>query len=139
MKPLHHRLVLLSLLALLGLACGESGQSYADNVIDASRRGQASGARGDLQVLSVAVTTYMTNEGDLPVAGDIHQLADILSPTYVRHVKTKDPWGNDYDYWSQGSDFTLSSSGHDGEWDTDDDVVIENGQVTSFPKSRVDG
>lgn len=121
----------LGLLLLAG--CGESGQEYANNTLNALERGKANGARGDMQVLSAAITGYVTQNGDLPQASDIHELADMLEPTYQRVVKRTDPWGTDYDISIDDMDYTIRSAGTDGEWDTEDDLIVEDGQVTKMP------
>ena len=126
-------------LALLGLCvialagCGESGQEYANSTLNALERGKANGARGDMQVLSAAITSYVTQEGNLPQASDIHELADLLEPTFQRVVKRSDPWGTDYDISIDDTDYTIRSAGTDQQWDTEDDLIVEDGQVTKMP------
>jgi hypothetical protein len=126
-------LLVLGLAAAVLAGCGESGQDYANSTLNAIERGKANGARGDMQALSASITTYVTQEGDLPQAHDIHSLADILEPTYQRIVKRADPWGTDYAVTIEGSDYTVRSAGADTTWDTEDDLIVENGQVTQMP------
>ena len=126
-----------SALALLALAsCGKTGEEYVENVVDAQERGKALGARGDLQTLAVAITGYVTAEGELPDAADIGELAALLEPNHARRVPRKDPWGGGYDYWTDGDSYVLSSAGKDGEWDTDDDLEVSDGQLTKMPAGR---
>ena len=125
--------ILLALAVTLLVGCGEASTEYANSTLNAIERGKANGARGDMQVLSAAITGYMTSEGDLPQASDIHDLADQLEPTYQRVVKRSDPWGTDYDILIDDSDFTIRSAGTDMTWDTEDDLMVENGQITKMP------
>ena len=128
-----------ALLALLGLmvavlaGCGDSETTYANSTLNALERGKANGARGDMQVLSTAITGYVSQEGDLPQAADIHALVDLLDPTYQRGVKRQDPWGTDYEVSIDDSDYTIRSAGADTEWNTEDDLMVENGQLTKLP------
>jgi hypothetical protein len=52
----------------------------------------------------------------------------------VRRAPTVDPWGTAYTYQTDGNGFTLRSAGHDRQFHTDDDVVVEDGQVTQLPE-----
>jgi hypothetical protein len=119
--------------ALLLAGCGKSGQEYAANVGQAIDRSKANGARGDMQALAAALTSLATQEGDLPEASDIHSLAEALEPTYTRHAPRSDPWGTDYEAECDGSGYVIRSAGQDREWGTDDDLEMQDGQMTKMP------
>ena len=123
----------LVLAALLGAGCGKSGQDYATNVGSAIDRSKAAGARGDMQSIAAAITSYVSQESDLPPLSDIHALAELLEPTYSRRVPTADPWGTEYRFESSGGDYTVQSAGQDETWSTDDDLEMQAGQMTKMP------
>ena len=121
-------------LALLAAGCGESGQEYAANVGEAIDRGKAMSVRGDMQKIAAAITSYVTQEADLPALSDVHGLAEVLEPSYARRVPRQDPWGTEYRFDSSGSGYRIHSAGQDRQWDSDDDIVMEDGQMTQLPK-----
>lgn len=126
----------LAALALLLSAsgCGKSGQEYAANVGETIDRGKAMSVRGDMQKVAAAVTSYVTQQADLPPLSDIHALAGVLEPSYARRVPREDPWGTEYRFESSGSGYRMHSAGQDRAWDSDDDIVMEDGQMTQLPK-----
>ena len=141
MNPLRDRrrcspVLAASLLALglLASACSESeSQTYTDNVVGAMDRTRASDARSRMMAYAHALNDHLNSAGELPEADDIHELKAALVPAHAPRLSVTDPWGNEYSGWCDGSDYELASAGADGEWETEDDVVIENGQVTQFP------
>jgi hypothetical protein len=123
------------LLATVASACKKDDKpTYGERIVDAYDRGKANGARGDLQTIAIAITSYVTNEGSLPEADDIDGLAAQLEPDQVRRCPRKDPWGTPYYYERDGESYTLASAGHDKTWDTDDDLELSDGQMTKLPK-----
>lgn len=123
----------LILLALASAGCGSDEPTYGDEMVDALRRGKVSGARGNMESISVAVTNYVTQTGNLPEAADIDELADKLEPKYLRVFPRKDPWGNPYAWSSDGNGWTLRCSGVNGVMGDDDDIEMSDGQVTKLP------
>jgi hypothetical protein len=132
--PLRAAGVVLLVAATLAACKKDDKPTYAEAVGKAYQKGKASGARGDLQTIAIALTTYVSNVGNLPEAEDIDGLAQQLEPTWVRRCPRKDPWGTPYYYELAGDSYTLASAGADGNWDTDDDVEVVDGQVTKLPK-----
>jgi hypothetical protein len=128
-------LLLAAGLALLAGACKKSDKpTYGEQLAGAYDRGKAMGARGDLQTIAMALTSYVTSHGSLPDAEDIDALADELEPEEVRVCPRHDPWGTPYFYERDGDSYTLASAGHDGQWDTDDDLELSDGTITKLPK-----
>lgn len=121
-------------LLLLAAGCGKSGQEYAANVGETIDRGRAMSVRGDMQKIAAAITSYVTQEADLPELSDVHALAEVLEPAYARRVPREDPWGTEYRFESDGSGYRMQSAGQDRSWDSDDDLVMEDGQMTQLPK-----
>ena len=127
---------LLGLCALASAGCGKKDQpNYGDQVARALQEGKASGARGDLQSLAVAITSYVTNEEGIPVASNIDELAARLEPGYLNRVPRVDPWGTPYAFSQDGSSYKLACAGVDKAFGTADDMEMVDGQVTKMPAS----
>lgn len=58
-------------------------------------------------------------------------LAVIEDKNYLKSVPFRDKWGREYEYTSSGKAYTFSSSGLDGIYGNDDDIVISNGAMVS--------
>lgn len=124
----------LCVLASAGCA-KKDGPNYGDQVSRALQEGKASGARGDLQSIAVAVTSYSTNEAGIPVASNIDELAAKLEPGYLNRVPRVDPWGTPYAFSQDGSSYKLACAGVDKQFGTADDMEMTDGQVTKMPAS----
>ena len=124
------------LCVLSSAGCGTKDEpNYGDQVARALQEGKASGARGDLQSLAVAITSYATNESGLPVASSIDELAAKLEPGYLKRVPRVDPWGTPYTFAQDGSSYKLTCAGVDKTFGTADDMEMTDGQVTKMPAS----
>ena len=138
MRILSPRSVACAVVAALFLVgCGKKKDepTYGDGLARAVREGKAMQARSDLQTISLAVTSFLTNEGNLPEATDMAELAGKLEPAYTRRLPRTDPWGTEYTYSQDGSSYTLMAAGKDMAFGTEDDMVLVNGQITKMPKS----
>jgi hypothetical protein len=126
------------LLACCCLASGcdkKSGATYTENVVGAMREGKAMDVRGDMQSISLAVTQWIANDGDLTTAPDFASLVTQLEPTWLRVVPRTDPWGTGYKWLTDGSSWKLRSFGRDGVGGNADDIVMQDGQMIQLPKS----
>ena len=123
------------LLACTGCGKKKEGPTYGDNLARAIREGRATEARGDLQAIAVAITSYVTNEAGIPAAANFDELAALLQPRYLRTMKRTDPWEMPYTYSQDGSSYRLACSGADKTFGTADDMEVIDGQVTKMPKS----
>lgn len=72
-------------------------------------------AMSDLRSLAVAAEAYATDENHYPKASSMKELAAIVSPTYIRTVPEKDPWGGEYRYYvsSDLQHYRIVSGGND--------------------------
>ena len=129
-----------ALALLLASGFGASGctkksePTYAENLVDAMRRGDAMQARGHMETIAIAVTSYVTQNGNIPEAGNIDDLALKLEPAFTRVCPRNDPWGHPYLWSATSSSWSLKCAGRDGIMDNDDDLVMEDGQLTKLPK-----
>jgi hypothetical protein len=133
------RLLRLGLPILLACAlpgCSKKkGPTYSDRVVGAMREGHAMDARGDMQAIANALTSFVASDGNLPEAQDMPGLVSALEPTWLRVVPRTDPWGTEYKYAADESGWSLRSAGKDVKFGDDDDLVMQNGQITQLPKS----
>jgi hypothetical protein len=82
-------------------------------------------AEAQLSNFADAIQRYrMDNHGKLPSSlEDLTHKTD-RSPEPIMTSVPKDPWDNQYEYRQLGGkEFAVRSSGEDGIWDTDDDIV----------------
>ena len=91
-----------------------------------------------LRAVMTAMDVYQIDAGKLPSVkvGDIEALAKHLEPKYVAKMPRTDAWGHKLDIAivSTLDGYYLASAGPDGEHNTDDDVVVEDGRFTRNEK-----
>jgi hypothetical protein len=73
-----------------------------------------------LEVYAQQISQQEALSGRIPQGDGIA----VLERAGIRGVPGTDPWGNEVRYHGEGSRFTLSSAGPDGQWGTRDDIVI---------------
>jgi len=116
-------------------------------------------AMADLRAIGTAVETYAIDNDHYPGQPqgllDLSNVESDLEPLYIRTVPMKDPWGNDYLYWSNEVGYVLVSMGADshldrsyrveagslsamkfvGEFDDPQtDIVFADGQFVQWPR-----
>ena len=132
-------LVLVVVVALGGSACTackkKSEPTYGDKMVGAMREASAADARGDMQAMALAVTQWVSNDGNLGDATDYDTLIGVLQPAWIRVAPRLDPWSTPYIWKTDGSSWELRSAGRDKTAGNQDDVVMVDGQVTQMPKS----
>lgn len=75
-----------------------------------------------------ALGRYKVANDTYPVGESADALA-VLSPDYIAEETQKsDAWQQDFLYESDGTDYTLTSIGADGQSGTRDDIVLYNGE-----------
>jgi len=104
----------------------------------------------DLKTAGVSILAFKKmNDGKLPEAKSILELAALLQPRYVRGFAIKDAWGNELiykvddknpqNYWiaSSGSDGKFQGFNQKGTWepkkDTGKDIILHNGRFAFYP------
>ena len=87
---------------------------------------QVAAARAGVGAVSTAIDLYETDNGKLP-----ESLQNLITKgsepnwngPYLRKAEgLKDPWGHEYQYSKQGSEYTVASAGPDGSFGSADDV-----------------
>ena len=83
----------------------------------------------DLRTLAAALEAYRRERGSYVNATSGATLMDQLAPAYLRSVMRLDAWSREFYYNGGGLHYRLTSSGPDGKSGTDDDIVMEDGQL----------
>lgn len=120
-------LEIIAVIALLGLVVG----GLATNVMDIFGGGKVKAAKlqignleGALDIFSLECSGYPTTEQGLKAL--VSKPAGLDCPEYNTrgYVKklSKDPWGQDLLYSSNGTDYEIRSKGPDKKANTEDDV-----------------
>ena len=112
-------------IALLGVIMGV----VVTNVIGTSDQAMVDAAKLSMQKLGTNLQTYYIHMHRFPTT-DQGLAALITNPgdtkkwrgPYVEPQKTKDPWGTEFGYESDGRKYTIISAGPDESLGTEDDV-----------------
>jgi hypothetical protein len=86
-----------------------------------------SSAANELSLIAQALDAYRRERGFYVVSDKESVLMDHLSPRYLTPVIRVDPWHRPYQYDGQQTQYSLRSLGPDGKPNTDDDIVVKNG------------
>lgn len=99
---------------------------------------------GDVRTVATAIESYSVDAGAYPRAhAPVATLAPLLEPTYVRRLPTKDSYGGEVTYLSDGATYRVIAPGADGRPDggpvrfgavggPDEDLIFENGSFTQW-------
>jgi type II secretory pathway pseudopilin PulG len=116
-------LPILALLFALALSGCKEGREYAETVVGAMDRAQATEVKASLQVLASSLESYQIDHGRYP-----DRLADLPDVASGR-MRSEDPWGNELRYRPSGAGYEVVCLGPDGELGTEDDVALRDGRV----------
>jgi hypothetical protein len=95
----------------------------------AIRKEKALRTAADLRTLATALEAYRRDNGSYVVADICSVLIDHLAPKYLSSIIRLDAWSHEFDYKGAIASYRLASLGPDGKSGTDDDIVLENGQL----------
>ncbi|HSF24325.1 MAG TPA: type II secretion system protein GspG [Blastocatellia bacterium] len=95
----------------------------------AVRKEKALRTTADLRTIATALESFKRERGHYIAADNSTGLIDLLAPRYLPTIIRIDAWSNSLEYRGTTSGYRLSSIGPDGKPATDDDIVIENGQL----------
>ena len=95
----------------------------------AVRKEKALRTTAELRSIATALEAFKRERGHYVAAANSTELIDLLAPRYLPMVIRIDAWSNNLEYKGTTSSYRLASSGPDGKPATDDDIVIENGQL----------
>jgi type II secretory pathway pseudopilin PulG len=122
------------------------------NLLNAIDRGKQKRTMGDMRTVAVAVEAYAVDHNRYPESPDwanVDVLVPYLEPTYVRSLPPLDGWMNPVQYHSDGTTYTLWSTGRDGMVDDpepsgptqlfDNDIIWQDGKFVAWPEGSQSG
>jgi len=131
------------------------------NMIIAIQRAKQRRTMADMRSIAMAWESRSSDVGRYNAAGGIEdadtqipsvELSNVLAPTYIKALPTKDGWGNDYAFFSDqamgvkvpAKTYVIISGGHDGQispnafragfTDFDCDIIYMQGNFLSYPE-----
>jgi predicted transcriptional regulator len=84
-----------------------------------------------LKEFADGLTAYQRDRGKFVETEEIAELLDYLSPRYLPTPYRFDLWGKELKYRGKATSYRLASAGPDRKAGTKDDLVIENGLLTT--------
>jgi predicted transcriptional regulator len=84
-----------------------------------------------LKEFADGLTAYQRDRGKFVETEEIAELLDYLSPRYLPTPYRFDLWGKELKYRGKATSYRLVSAGPDRKAGTKDDLVIENGLLTT--------
>jgi len=114
---------LLALVLGAGLLACQEGRDYVRTVVTAQGRAEGMQMRASFHALASALQAYQLDQGHYP-----DRLADLPEVASGR-LRADDPWGAPLRYRSEGGGYEVRSPGPDGRPDTEDDILLRDGQV----------
>jgi hypothetical protein len=101
-----------------------------------------------MRQIGMALDAYSIDNTIYPNVNSIRHLPPFLIPTYTHRLPLSDPWGNDYQYKSLGSQgYFLGSGGSDGKFEgfnqvgiyknlSGQDIIYKDGLFILSPKQK---
>lgn len=102
----------------------------AANFFQVWQRGRQQSTVANIRAVSIAVSAYATDFNTAPQLTSVAAAALVtyVTPTYGKHLPTRDGWGNPIFYTAAGAEYTVWSLGADHL----PDAVIQYGPTTNF-------
>ncbi|HKO55597.1 MAG TPA: hypothetical protein VJ276_06925 [Thermoanaerobaculia bacterium] len=125
------------------------------NLLTAMQRSKQKRTMADMRSVATAIEARATDTNDYPRVGSASELASVLSPTYMKTVRTQDGWthGLRYECWDAHNvgkcdTYALASGGKDGVFEHDAlqeysenttknfdcDIIFSNGSFVQYPE-----
>lgn len=122
------------------------------NLLTAQQRAKQRRTMSDMRSLAVAIETYQVDCAAYPNCKTINELADVLSPFYIKVTPIVDGWEKPFKYElkKEGEGYCLISFGKNGvqdifepypefhqpfsQSDFDQDIILCNGEFISYPE-----
>ncbi len=113
------------------------------NFINANQRGRQRRTMSHLWAISVAVNGYAVDHDSYPATQNIHDLARLLEPKYIKELPLTDGWEFTIEYYGiifekdglQG--YVIRSPGSDGKFEYKYPTSYRDGPVNGFERDIV--
>lgn len=96
---------------------------------EAIKREKARRTTALMQKLADGLAAYQRSSGQYAPTDRMAELMDYLSPRFMSAPIRFDLWGNEFEYRGSARSYQLISAGADGKKGTDDDLILENGEI----------
>ncbi len=117
---------LLIVVAVLGIIAAIA----AVNFFQVWQRARQQSTVSNIRAVSIAVASYATDFNVVPqvAGGTVAAITPFVTPTYGKHLPSRDGWGNPLFYTASGAEYTVWSRGADNL----DDALVGFGPTTHF-------
>jgi len=112
-------------IAVVSILSGVGIPSY----VTITNRARESGTESDMRTAATALEMFKIDNDSYPSTDE--GIGLLKDDGYIKNIPEEDFWGNQYRYSSDGSSYTYRSFGVDGEAETEDDIVFQNGTMVA--------
>src|SRR5216117_2977294 len=88
------------------------------NLLNAIDRGKQKRTMADMRSVGTAIESYAVDANIYPVATDAPTLRNSVQPVYIKAMPLNDGWNNVFNVTSTAVDYTVYSTGKDGQGNT---------------------
>jgi hypothetical protein len=108
-----------------------SGVEQGGNIYTVEQLGEIASTMEAMRQLSDGLEAYLEANGSYPQLDDLVGLRELVPDYYPADGAMEDTWGSVFRYRAQGEDYTVTSTGPDGELGSDDDIILITGNFVS--------
>jgi hypothetical protein len=121
------KVFLLFFLLIILSSCHKEEEKYAQKLIQTLDKGKVIQTRNAMDQIGYCLNRFMMDHGGYPEADDVSSVVAVLIPQYANDLPRVDAWKNELGYLSDGDHYTLTSSGDDELFHTEDDIIMQDG------------
>jgi len=104
-----------------------AGVEQGGNTYTVEQLGEIAGTMEVMRSLSDGLEAYLAEVGTYPQLDDLVGLRELVPAYYPEDGSMEDAWGSVFRYRLQGDDYTVTSTGPDGEVGSRDDIILITG------------
>lgn len=108
---------------------GDRNWESLELITEAVRREKIRRTTAQLQQLAEALEKYRQQSGSHLATDNVTEMFDRLIPRFLSGMPRVDWWGQPLNYRGTAASYQLISSGPDRQFQTSDDLIIENGTM----------
>ncbi len=104
-----------------------TGVEQGGNTYTVEQLGQIASTMEVMRALSDGLEACIVETGSYPLLDDLVGLRELVPQYYPEDGAMEDAWGSAFRYRLQGDDYTVTSTGPDGEAGSRDDIILITG------------
>jgi len=104
-----------------------TGVEQGGNTYTVEQLGDIAATMTVMRAVSDALEAYQAATGGYPMLDDLVGLRQLVPDYYPADGSMEDVWGSPFRYRVQGEDYTMTSTGPDGEAGSRDDIILITG------------